>query len=140
MMAFRLPIIAFVVLASTANAQDMSGIYGCSGYFSGLPTNYQNIPIKMSLTIKSDSVFLTGDYNFFGTNIKNPIYGSTYVNCGMLFPPEFNFKAETCDYFDADGGMIMRDFGTLDASTMRMTVFNIASDGSATFDCVKTEY
>ena len=124
-----------------AFADQVEGIYGCSGYYTGFSTNFQNVGLKMTLNIGDDRVYMNGDYNFFGTNMRNPLDDLEYLNCGMEYPPEFAFNKETCEIFKKDGkGFVFQDFGKLDLATMRLVVSNVADDAVANFDCVKTNY
>ena len=130
---------ALLVLASLgiAHAEQVEGIYACSGYFSGYPSNYQNNELKMTFKVTKEYAYLDGDYTLFGTNIKNPFYGMQYLNCGMQFPPEFRAYNETCN---KDMKIIAQDFAFLNMATMRLDALNIANDSLAHLDCVKTQY
>ena len=124
-----------------AFADEVEGIYGCSGYYKGFSTNYDNVGLKMTLNVGDFWVYLNGDYNFFGSNIKNPLDGLEYLNCGVKYPPDFRFNKETCEEFKKDGsGFNVQDFGDLNLATMRLDVYYIADDASAHFDCVKTQF
>lgn len=137
---------------SMASAEQIEGIYSCSGYYRGQETGWDEagsswhlVPVKMTLSIYDSFVSLAGDYHFFGTNVRNPLNGASYQNCGMKLPPEFEFKAISCDwnYTDVNTGenrLFLTDFGKLNLATMRLSISVISSDGSAEFDCLKTEY
>lgn len=134
-----------------STAESVDGIYACSGYYSGQETGWDEaskswrmLPVKMTLNINESYVSLLGDYHFFGTRIRNPLDGTSYDNCGTELPPEFKFKAISCDWnvSNANTGeldLFLTNFGTLNLGTMRMSVFLISSDGGADFDCVKIE-
>lgn len=117
----------------------INGIYGCDGYFTGNNTQYQNINTKISLNVTDDGVSVAGDYEFFGTNVANPLFGNTYLNCGVENPPEFTFKEQSCQLFNDKMMPIVQDFGIMNMATMRLTITNIANDAHAEFNCQKVQ-